>query len=246
MNHAVDMMEAFVEHYRAGMQPRRYSRKMGEDIADRYAWITPAYKVALFEEVTRTFTPTQMRPLPDMAAIAAAEKQLPPPDVLEDRSETKALPGPDDGQLPNTCPFCGHPVKRFSKVEAMCLGDYDERIHRKTGCGAEWELINEVWRQGYRTNGRWHEGPPSDLNLGWRDELATGAPPMDLAAMINEGVEKARARRQVKIDRGTATEDEKRWHEESQKPKPTVPGVKHTSQIGGSFADDVFEENPFS
>jgi hypothetical protein len=242
MNHAKDLIKAFVEHYRPGSHaPRHYAPRMAQDIADSYAWISPAYKVALFEEVTRTFTPTQMRPLPDMAALAAAEKQLPPPDVLEDRSETKALPGPDDGQLPNTCPFCGHPVKRFSKTEAICLGDYDDRIDRKTGCGAEWELVGEGWRQGYRTNGKWHDGPPGNLNFGWRDELATGAPPMDLAAMINDGIEKARARRQVRIDRGIASEDEKRWHEESQRPKPNVPGVKHVSEVGVSdFEDDPF------
>ena len=93
MNEAKDLLDGFVEYYRTGDKPRQYSPRMAMDIADRYSWISRAYKLALHDEVVRTFAPTQMRPLPDMAALAAAEKQLPPPETMVD--QTMALPEPE-------------------------------------------------------------------------------------------------------------------------------------------------------
>lgn len=97
MNEAKDLLDGFVEYYRDGEKPRQYSPRMATDIVDRYSWISPRYKLALHDEVVRTFTPTQMRPLPDMAALAAAEKQLPPPETMRD--QTRALPEPAPEKL---------------------------------------------------------------------------------------------------------------------------------------------------
>lgn len=227
MNHAKDLIGAISQYY-----GRDYSRRMAADIADRYAWITPAFKEALYDEVIRSFVPTSTRMLPDMAALQQAERSLPPVETFgPSPGDHTALPGEDDGQLPATCPFCHHPVVKFSAREAICLGEYDERIHRKTGCGAEWEYHGDRWVQGYRSKGKWRDGPPSDLNRKWKSELADGTPAMDLDAMIEDGRKLARARVKGLIDRGEATKVQIEWYANLDKPRPKVPGVKHISEI---------------
>jgi len=94
MNQALDLLGGFTNHYATVNSQPKYSRVMANDIADRYSWIGERYKVAMYEEVLREFHPTQARPLPDMAALADAEKQLPDPASFVDH--TKLLPEPDE------------------------------------------------------------------------------------------------------------------------------------------------------
>lgn len=94
MNQALDLIGAFTNHYATSLNRPVYSRQMANDIADRYAWIGERYKVALYEEVIRSFRPTQVRPLPDVAALTDAEKALPDPATFADY--TRALPEPLD------------------------------------------------------------------------------------------------------------------------------------------------------
>lgn len=151
MNQAKDLLGAFAQYF-----GRDYSMKMAADIADAYSWMNARFKTAIYEEVLRTFTPTNMRPLPDMAAIAAAEKVLPPPSTMVDHSKVKALPEPD---------------------------------------------------------------------------LGIEAPKIDIEAMIEKGRRTEYERVQARVKAGNATEAEKRWIENYNKPKRTIPGVKHASEL---------------
>lgn len=87
MNHAKDLIGAIGQYY-----GKPYPMRMAQEIASRYSWISPQYKEALFDEAIRTFEPTSTRPIPDMAALQKAERNLPPPATLA----PPALPGPDD------------------------------------------------------------------------------------------------------------------------------------------------------
>lgn len=212
------------------MYERTYNQEMASAIARMLGDPPRKYLEALREVVARDFTPTATRPLPDTAAINTARASLDAPDTYRDEDEIK--------QLPSTCPFCGHPVRRFSKVEAICLGEYDERIHRKTGCGAEWERWPDGWHQGFRSNGKWHDGLAPDANTDWRKELAEGRPALDLASMIEDGKKRHRAEVKHMIDKGEADDSLKAWYRELDKPRPKVPGVKHVSELA-----DAAEEN---
>ena len=79
MNKAKDMVEALQLHYSTAKHAPKYGQRMAVDIVDAYAWMSDRYSEMLFNEVVRTFEPTSTRPLPDLAAIAKAEKALPDP-----------------------------------------------------------------------------------------------------------------------------------------------------------------------
>jgi len=92
MNHAKDLLAAFMQYYGTSQRQPKYSMGMASEIADKYAWIGERYKVLLYDEVIREFVPTAARPLPDMAALVKAERNLPPPETVIDR--TRKLPEP--------------------------------------------------------------------------------------------------------------------------------------------------------
>jgi len=143
--------------------------------------------------------------------------------------------------LPNTCPICGHPVTQYDRVAAICLGSYDHRLGRKTGCGAEWALKAEEWYMGYTVDGVWYDGPSPDIDRDWKKELATPPPPAhDIPAMITEGRKLYRAKIKRRIDEGIATRDQLQWWERKDKPKRRDPQIKHTSQIGVAGLVDPF------
>ena len=97
---------------------------MAEDIVDKYAWIGPAYKVALYDEVVREFTPTQTRPLPDLAALTKGEKALPDPQTFVDH--TKALPAPEEEFDPKAWEMTDYTLDDARKKELFRLsGKYD-------------------------------------------------------------------------------------------------------------------------
>lgn len=157
MNEAKDLLDGFVEYYRVGEKPRQYSQRMATDIVDRYSWISPRYKLALHDEVVRTFTPTQMRPLPDMAALAAAEKQLPPPETMRDH--TKALPEPAPEKLDAL-------IRDRVNAEAKRQGEINHyerqrvRDKRERGDATLYELW---WLETIEHNGAKYRSMPDDF-----------------------------------------------------------------------------------
>lgn len=138
MNEAKDLLDGFVEYYRTGEKPRQYSQRMAMDIVDRYSWISQRYKLALHDEVVRTFTATQMRPLPDMAALAAAEKQLPPPETMRD--QTRALPDPE---LEKQEAFIRDQVNAKAKAEGEVNHYERQRVRDKERDGDA--TLYELW-----------------------------------------------------------------------------------------------------
>lgn len=121
MNHAKDLIGAFMEHYSTAMKRSQYSRRMAEDIVDKYAWIGPKYKVALYDEVVREFVPTQTRPLPDIAALTKGEKALPDPQTFVDH--TKALPEPEGGFDPKAWEMSNYTLEDARQKEIRRVTD---------------------------------------------------------------------------------------------------------------------------
>lgn len=78
MNHAIDLLHSFEQHYSLKDDKREYTLYQKQELADAYSWISQRYKIALYEEVCRAFEASQRRPLPDMAALKKAETNLPP------------------------------------------------------------------------------------------------------------------------------------------------------------------------
>ena len=221
-----DLIEAIQVTYE-----RSYNQDMADAIARMLGEAPPRYCSALLDSLVQQFTPTATRPLPDPAAVNVARAALKP---VADYRDT-----PAEMELPTTCPVCSHPIKTFSATEAICLGEYNERLHRKTGCGLEWRRFEDGWRIGYwRSTGHgvrrrsvWTEGAPHDLESEWRSQLKAGAPALDITALIEEGRKVEYARVARLIDEGTATADERLWVENYNKARPRVPGVKHVSEV---------------
>ena len=82
MNKAKGLVEALQMHYSTSKHAPKYGQKMAMSIVDTYAWMSERYAEMLLREVVRTFEPTSTRPLPDLAAIAKAEKALPDPAMI--------------------------------------------------------------------------------------------------------------------------------------------------------------------
>jgi hypothetical protein len=94
VNHAKDLIGAFMAYYATRERQPRYGQRMAEEMVDSLSWMGPRYKQAVYEEVLRTFVPTQMRPLPDMAAVNKAMKELPPPDTFRDYTQSNLIDAP--------------------------------------------------------------------------------------------------------------------------------------------------------
>ena len=138
MNEAKDLLNGFVEYYRTGDKPRQYSPRMAMDIADRYSWISRAYKLALHDEVVRSFTPTATRPLPDMAALAAAERQLPPAETMRD--QTRSLPDPEEERQVS---FIRQEVNAKAKAEGEVNHHERQRVRDRRNRGDA--TLHELW-----------------------------------------------------------------------------------------------------
>lgn len=89
MTEIQDLLDAFQMHY-AGL---KYTAGQRKELTERYSWIRPAYKVAVYEAVVTTH-PAALRSLPDMAVIESAMRGLnrpesyePPQPLLEDMTE---------------------------------------------------------------------------------------------------------------------------------------------------------------
>ena len=136
MNAAKDLMGAFEQYYSTEKDERHYSRKMAQTICDSYAWISEGYKTSFYEEVVRNFTPTATRPLPDMAALSAAERALPPAATLaKPPRETKA-------ELERTDQLIRDRINAKAKREGEVNHEERERIREKMrrGEATRWEV----------------------------------------------------------------------------------------------------------
>ena len=157
MNNAKDMVEAFEQYYSTKASAKRYSAKMANTIVDSYAWLGDRYKTALYEEVIREFVPTIARPLPDMAALAAAERQLPAPATFaqahhENRADLERV----DKSIRTM-------VNEKAKVEGELNHAERERIRAKVrrGDASKWEIrwitvideFNNDWARATRVLG---------------------------------------------------------------------------------------------
>ena len=150
MNNAKDMLEAFEQYYSTKQSAKRYSGKMANTIVDSYSWLGDRYKTALYEEVIREFVPTIARPLPDMAALAAAERQLPAPATFaqthfENRADLERVDKSIRGM-----------VNEKAKVEGEVNHAERERVRgrRARGDATKWELrwlqVIEEYKGDYR------------------------------------------------------------------------------------------------
>ena len=137
MNAAKDLMGAFEQYYSTEKDERHYSRKMAQTICDSYAWINEGYKTSFYEEVVRNFTPTATRPLPDMAALSAAERALPPAATMaKPPRETKA-------ELERTDQLICDRINAKAKREGEVNHEERERIRDKRERGDA--TVYELW-----------------------------------------------------------------------------------------------------